>query len=240
MIFKGTRTNYGESIGILMLDSHFPRIPGDIGNATTFPFPVRYEIVKGAEIANVVTVQSSLILQKMIEGAKKLEQEGVRAITGSCGFLAIWQKEIARQVSIPVFTSSLLQVPIAHAITGGKPVGIITAQAKNLTPRHLESVNASNIPVVIYGLDEAKEFNKTFTYNGDTLVFEVVSREVVDAVRDMLAKNPGIGSIVLECSNIPPYANQISKITDLPIFDLVTLVKFVHSVVIKEKYVGYL
>ena len=203
MIYKGNRTNYGESIGILMLDSHFPRIPGDIGNATTFPFPVRYEIVKGAEIANGVNFQSTEILERMILAAKKLENEGVRAITGSCGFLAIWQKEIAQAVNIPVFTSSLLQIPLAYTITGGKPVGVITAQAKSLSPRHLEAVNASNIPVVIYGLEEAEEFNKTFTYNGFYLNYESVSDEVVNTVKSMLAKNPEIGSIVLECSNIP-------------------------------------
>lgn len=240
MIYKGNRTNYGETIGILMMDSHFPRIPGDIGNATTFPFPVRYEIVKGADIANVVTSQSSEILDRMIQGAKKLESEGVRAITGSCGFLAIWQKEIAAQVNIPVFTSSLLQVPLAHTITGGKPVGVVTALAKNLTNKHLQAVNASNIPIVIYGLDQAKEFNKTFTYNGETLDYNAVSNEVTEAVKDMLANNPDIGSIVLECSNIPPYASRISEMTGLPVFDLTTLVKFVHSVVIREEFKGYL
>lgn len=240
MLFKGNRTNYGESIGILMLDSHFPRIPGDIGNATTFSFPVRYEIVKGADIANVVTTQNTQVLDKMIQAAKKLEREGVRAITGSCGFLAIWQKELAKEVSIPVFTSSLLQIPIAYAITGGKTVGIITAQAKNLSLKHLESVNASNIPVVIYGLEDAEEFNKTFTYNGEILDFDGVSNEVVNTVQKMLASNPDIGSIVLECSNIPPYAGKISEITNLPIFDLITLVKYVHSVVIKDRFSGYL
>lgn len=240
MIFRGNRTNYGESIGILMMDSHFPRIPGDIGNATTFPFPVRYEIVKGADIANVVTTQNTQVLDKMIEAAKKLESEGVRAITGSCGFLAIWQKDIAKQVKVPVFTSSLLQIPLAYAITGGKPVGVITAQAKNLSSKHLEAVNASNIPIVIYGLEDAEEFNKTFTYNGETLDFDAVSSEIVKTVKSMIEKNTDIGSIVLECSNIPPYAKRVSEITDLPIFDLITLVKYVHSAVVKDKFVGYL
>lgn len=239
-IFRGNRTNYGESIGILMMDSHFPRIPGDIGNATTFPFPVRYEIIKGADIANVVTTQNTAILDKMIYAAKNLEKEGVRAITGSCGFLAIWQKEIASEVNIPIFTSSLLQIPIAYAITGSKTVGVITAQAKNLSAKHLESVNASNIPVVIYGLEDAEEFNRTFTYGGEILNFDAVADEIVGAVQNMLANNPNIGSIVLECSNIPPYAERISKITDLPIFDLTTLVRYVHSAVIRKKFKGYL
>lgn len=240
MIYKGNRTNYGESIGILMMDSSFPRIPGDIGNATTFPFPVRYEKIKGADIANVVNTQNSLVLERMVEAAKKMESEGVKAITGSCGFLAIWQKEIAKEVDIPVFMSALLQIPMAYVITGGKSVGVITAQAKKMTSKHLEAVNASDIPVVIYGLEETEEFNKTFTYDGETLNFVAVANEVNNTVQKMLRENAEIGSIVLECSNIPPFANAISKITNLPIFDLTTLVKFVHSVVIRNEFVGYL
>lgn len=33
MKMHGGFTNYGETIGVLMLDSTFPRPPGDIGNA---------------------------------------------------------------------------------------------------------------------------------------------------------------------------------------------------------------
>ena len=240
MIYQGDRTNYGESIGILMMDSSFPRIPGDIGNATTFPFPVRYKIVRGADIANVVESHSDIILNRMIEGARELERDGVKAITGSCGFLAIWQKEIAASVNIPVFMSSLLQVPFAYAVSGSKPVGIITAQAHNLTAKHMEAVHASNIPVIIRGMDPAPEFHKVFTDNGPVLDSDLVENEVAEIAKKMCADHAEIGSIVLECSNLPPYAARVARDTNLPVFDLTTMIKYIYSAVHRTAFCGHM
>lgn len=240
MIYKGKRTNYGEVLGILMMESYFPRIPGDIGNATTFPFPVRYEVIKGATIVNVVENRSTEILGLMIEAAKKMEAAGVRAITGSCGFLAIWQKELSKAVNIPVFTSSLLQVQMAHTLTGGKPVGIITASKRLLTDDHFKAVGANSVSKFVYGLDDAKEFNKTHTYGGDTLDFEKISEEVVSKALLLKEEHPEVGSIVVECTNVPPYSSLISEKIGIPVFDLITLCNYVYSVVIQKSYNGWL
>src|SRR5450830_1704998 len=111
-----SRCNYGELIGIIMLDTVFPRIPGDVGNATTFPFPVRYKRVNGASVKRVVKEADPQLLQPFIEAAQELEMEGVKAITTSCGFLVMFQKQIADAVKIPVLTSSLLQVPFVSKL----------------------------------------------------------------------------------------------------------------------------
>lgn len=239
-IYYGDKTNYGEVLGILMMDSSFPRIPGDIGNATTFDYPVHYEVVKGANIARVVENPDKAILKIMIEKAKKMESIGIRAITGSCGFLAIWQKEIAEAVDIPVFTSSLLQVPFASIFTGNKPVGIITAQKRNLTDKHFSSVGADGIPKFIYGLEDADEFNKTFTDGGSSLDFDKVENEILDKALLMQKEHPEIKSIVLECTNIPPYSYKISKKLGIPVFDTITLCNYVYSAIIRKKYKGWL
>ena len=86
-----------------MLDTVFPRIPGDIGNAATFSFPVRYKVVKGASPQRVVKEADTRLLEPFIEAARSLEKEGVKAIGTSCGFLAIFQRELADAVDIPVF-----------------------------------------------------------------------------------------------------------------------------------------
>ena len=121
MIVKGGRTNYGEPIGILMLDTKFPRIFGDIGNAETFSFPVRYKRVVGATPQRVVKEADPSLIEPFIEAAKELEQKGVSAITTSCGFLAIFQDYLADAVDIPVFTSSLIQVPLVYRMLKKKP-----------------------------------------------------------------------------------------------------------------------
>src|SRR5215216_3062485 len=111
---RGGRTVYGQALGILMLDTRFPRPPGDVGHAATWPFPVCYRIVQGAQPHRIMgETPDPALLAPFVEAARELEAAGVRAITTSCGFLAAFQRELAAAVSVPVLTSALLQVPLA-------------------------------------------------------------------------------------------------------------------------------
>ena len=150
-------------IGIIMLDTVFPRIPGDIGNPLTFPFPVRYQVVRGASPWRVVKEADVRLLRPFVEAARSLQNEGVKAIATSCGFLAIFQRELADAVRIPVFSSSLLQVPLARAMIGcDRKVGVLTASAESLTDRHFAGIGLPDIPMVVMGMEDAEEFTAAF------------------------------------------------------------------------------
>src|SRR5947207_12553533 len=134
---RGGFNQYGFTVGILMLDTRFPRIPGDMGNGATFPFPVRYHRVTGASPDLVVRRGAEGLLPAFVEGARALEREGVGAVTTNCGFLVKYQREMASAVSVPVFTSSLLIVPFVHRLLApGRRVGIMTVNAGTLTAEH--------------------------------------------------------------------------------------------------------
>lgn len=116
------------AIGILMLDTIFPRIPGDVGNPDTFAFPVKYKVVKGASPQKVVVDADPHLLQPFITAAHELVETGANAISTSCGYLAIFHRELVHALDVPVFTSSLLQVHIVQSIIErDQKVGIITA-----------------------------------------------------------------------------------------------------------------
>jgi hypothetical protein len=139
-IATGGKAIYGAPLGILMLEARFPRIPGDMGNATTWPFPVLYRVVKGASPERVVLNQASGLLDAFLEAAADLVDQGAEAITTNCGFLALFQRELAAHVRVPVATSSLIQVPWVQAtLPPGKRVGVITVSGGSLTPRHLQA-----------------------------------------------------------------------------------------------------
>ena len=233
MRVKGGQNIFGFSVGILMLDTQFPRIPGDMGNASTFPFPVLYHRVKGASPDRVVRQGQQELLPSFIEGARALEREGVRAVTTNCGFLAKFQAEVAASVSIPVFTSSLMLVPLVHRmLPPKKAVGIMTVDASSLRPEHSAGAGITkDIPTVVAGMETEKEFTRVMLDNELELDVEAARQEHVSVARRLVEAHPEIGAIVLECTNMPPYRRDIQEATGLPVFDITTLIQMVHDAV---------
>jgi len=207
-------------MGILMLDTAFPRPPGDIGNPATFEFPVRKEIVSGAHPERIVLEDASRWLPAFVEAARNLEQQGARLITTSCGFLAPFQQAIAAAVTVPVLTSSLhLYGKIAASLEPGKQVGILTISPATLSPAHLQ---AAGIPqdATIGGMPETSHFRGAILENRTTLDLKQAEAEHVAAALALQAANPNLGAILLECTNMPPYAEAIATATGLPVFSL--------------------
>jgi hypothetical protein len=228
---RGGFNQFGFTVGILMLDTRFPRIPGDMGNATTFPFPVRYHRVTGASPDLVVRRGAAGLLPSFVEAARALEREGVGAITTNCGFLVKYQRELAAAVAVPVFTSSLLLVPLVYRMLApGRRVGLMTVNAASLSPEHMAGAGIGpDIPLAVAGMEGEKEFTRVML--GDELEMDVdlAREEHVRVARRLMAEHPDIGAIVLECTNMPPYAADIQRETGRPVFDITTLVRMAHD-----------
>jgi hypothetical protein len=209
-------------LGILMLDTRFPRIVGDVGNAASYDFPVIFRRMEGIGSADAVAAHPDRprVLSALKANAEALAAQGAVGLGTSCGFLALYQDDLAAVSPVPVATSALLHIKALK----GRRAGVITASAKNLTPAHLAAVGApGDTPVV--GLPEDSSFAGTFLRNGLTLDRETVEREVVTAGRELVARHPDIDTIVLECTNLPPYKPALAKALDLPVLDVLDLLK---------------
>jgi len=228
---RGGFNQYGFTVGILMLDTRFPRIPGDMGHAATFPFPVRYHRVPGASPDLVVRRGAAGLLPAFVEGALQLEREGVGAVTTNCGFLVKYQAELAAAVRVPVLTSSLLLVPLVHRmLPPGRRVGILTVNAAGLADEHLRGAGIGReIPLAVAGLEGEKEFTRVLLGDEAELDVDQAREEHVRVARRLVGDHPDIGAIVLECTNMPPYAADVQRATGLPVFDIVSLVTLVHG-----------
>ena len=229
-IAKGGKAVYGAPLGILMLEARFPRIPGDMGNATTWPFPVMYRVVKGASPERVVLNGAAGLLQDFLDAAADLVAQGAEAITTNCGFLALFQRELAAHVRVPVATSALMQVPWVQAtLPPGQRVGVVSVSAQSLTPRHLE---AAGVPLdtPIAGTEDGKEFFRVLIL-GEKLDMDVglAAKDILDAARGLVARHPDIGAIVLECTNMPPYAHAVRETLGIPVYDIYSLVTWLHA-----------
>ena len=240
MILKGGTNFSGIPIGILCLETYYGRPPGHLRNASTFRFPVMYRIVKGATAMRVVKEADSELLNPFIKAARELEQEGVLAITGSCGFLALFQNELADSVNIPVFTSSLIQIPMVHRmLRRNQKVGILTASKSALTAAHLESVGAETVPVCVAGMDNQKEFCEVVIEGcRKELDLARLGQEVLAVVEMLAEDHPAMGALVIECTDLPPFAHLIQEKIQIPVFDIVTLTNMVYETLVRTPYQG--
>lgn len=244
MIYKARKgqVSYGEAIGILMLDTYTPFIPGDVGNASTYSFPVRYETVEGLTVSRIFSKDESAY-DSLKEAAKKLAGQGVRAITGDCGFMAIYQQDLAEEMDIPIFLSSMLQVPFILRIIGtGRKVGVLSANGESLNdPQLLKKVGISNFASIkIKGLEDKPHFYESIIKEVGVLDSEKIEREVVEAAMELVEEDPKIGAILLECSVLPPYGAAVQEAVNLPVFDYITMINYVYSAVVKERFNGFM
>ena len=224
-----TAQSYGQAIGILMLDSHVPFVPGDVGNASTFGYPVIYRIVLGLK-PEVCLEGAPELEESVTQAARALADEGVRGISSDCGFMLQYQDAVRDAVSVPVCLSSLLQLPfISRTLRSGQPIGIVTADSKHLSEAFIRraGVEVDN-PLVIRGMRNEPEF-QSVTRRSGTLDTDVMSEETIGVARRMVDECPDIGAVLLECSMLPPYAKAVQDAIRLPVYDFITLIDFMHS-----------
>ncbi|WP_319530882.1 aspartate/glutamate racemase family protein [uncultured Cohaesibacter sp.] len=218
-------TRQMAKIGVLMLDTHFNRIPGDVGNSHSWSTPVLFKTVKGANPANVVFGGAEGLLDPFIKSALELVDEGARAITTSCGFLAIYQKELAAALPVPIFASSLMQAPLIKAILpADKQVGILTFSAQSLTERHLVGAGADP-ETPIQGVKPDSKFAHYYGNRPDAeLDFAQFETDVLEAAETLVKAHPNTGAILCECTNLPPHSRAIAEHTGLPVYDIMGFV----------------
>jgi len=212
------------ALGVLMLDTRFPRLVGDIGNPATFPFAVRYRVVAGASPSRVVVEADRTLLAPFVAAARALADEGCAAISTSCGFLALFQGELQAAVTVPVWSSSLLLLPeLQAALPAGRRVGVVTADVGSMTSAHLRAAGAAE-DTPVEGLSPDSAFHATLIDNRPELDAGLAEAATVAAALRLANRHPELGAIVLECTNMPPYAEAVRAATGLPVHDITTLI----------------
>ena len=231
---------YGHAVGILLLDYRGPFIPGDVGNATTYGYPVLYRVVKGLTLDRVL-VGDPAYEEAVVEACKEMEAYGVRAISSDCGFLINYQEAVTRAVKIPVLLSSMLQLPfIASAFGNKRPVGLVTATSEKISNRVLEAAGVrTETPIIIKGMQEKPHFDEAIMRECGELDPDVIEAEVIQACREVLEQEPDTAAFLLECSLLPPYARAVQEAVGRPVFDFISMINYLYAGTHPKRYEGY-
>lgn len=235
------RASAGQPIGILLLDTSVPFIPGDVANASTYRFPVRYRKVDGFTVAQALGRDPS-VYDALLDAAGDLVVQGCRAVTGDCGFMGLHQKRLAADLDAPVFLSSLLQIPfISLLLPDSARIGVITADAGGLTDELLAAVGVTDRSrLVLAGLENRPAFRRFAIEETGTLDEEAVRSEMIETASALVRRDPAVRALLLECSLLPPYAADVAQVTGLPVFDYITMINYVFEAVVKERFTGFM
>lgn len=222
---KSLQISKRTKIGVLMLETDFPRLPGDIGNPESFDNPVIYRTIKGASPHKVVQTQDAALLQPFIKTGKELIAEGAELIMTSCGFLIYFQKELQNALTVPVITSSLLMFTQLEQRYGQGKIGIMTISGTSLTPDILAKASIP-LDTPIGTTEHGKEFTAAILENRKMFDIQLCEEDNVNAAIQLLKENPNVTTILLECTNMPPHAKAIKNATGLEVYSIMDVLKY--------------
>ncbi|MFT5113457.1 MAG: aspartate/glutamate racemase [Parasphingorhabdus sp.] len=235
---KKGQISYGHDIGILMIDCHNPFIPGDVGNAYTYDFPVLFHLIPEVTIKRLVDEGDLTLSQNIVDAARYLQRQGVKAITSDCGYMIHFQDVVREAVDVPVMMSSLLQLPLISAfLPASQSIGIICAKSKSLTADMLsKAFPAQDRRLFVAGMEDQPEFRHAILDEKGSLDPNAIRQEVVTVGKELVAQNPSIGAVLFECSNLPPYAKALQDEIQRPVFDFTTMINFVRASCVRRNF----
>ena len=228
---------YDTPIGILCLDTLFPKPPGQLRNPLTFDFPVVCRVLRGVGAKEILSSTSAQLETLFVDAARELERDGVKAIAGSCGFMARFQSQIAAELHVPVFLSSLLQLPLVRLMHGEKAeIGVLTASSQALTPAHFANCATPMESVHIRGMEGNPEFWETIT-EGKRHDFDMerLEAEIVGSAA-AFAREKALDALVLECTDLSAFSAPIQRAINLPVYDINSLVEYAYYAVCRKDY----
>ncbi|MDP4128318.1 MAG: aspartate/glutamate racemase family protein [Bacillota bacterium] len=222
---KGGYNSYGQLAGILMLGSTTPRAPGDLGHALTFDFPVRYGFAPNFPFADLIDGKKEN-LHFVIEAVKDLKNQGSRFVAADCGLFSVFHQEVNAECGIPFLSSSLMMIPFLKGIYPGKKIGVLTGDTRILSEKHLQPVGARLEDIAMEGLENSSEFQRVVIEHEDNLDLSFLERDTLQAGQRLIEKHPGIGAIILECTNLNTFKQSLQQQLGLPVYDMMSLVNW--------------
>jgi hypothetical protein len=226
-------------VGVLMLDTGFDRIAGDIGHPDTFAFDTRYAVVAGASAHRAVEEGAVGLLEPFVAAGQSLADQGCGLVTTSCGFLAVHQRALAAALPVPVVTSSLLALPSLLALLDpAARVGVVTANAAALSAAHLDGAGvpaAERRRLALIGLEATAHLYPALIGDAPGPDPAVAGPEVVAAAGAAVAADSAIAALLCECTNLPPYRAALAAATGLPVIDIVTVVEGLRAALVRSR-----
>lgn len=230
MMLEGGKLYYDVPVGIICLESWFPKPIGHVRNPRSFDFPIVMKVIKGVDVPRMVFGKDKEIEKIIVDAACELEKEGVMAIAGSCGFMARYQDAVTDAVKVPVVLSSLIQLPIVRLMHGPKAViGVLTASGQSLSQEQF--VGRDSGPLHIQGMEGSQEFRETILEGKrNDFNMDILQKEITNEAYNF-AKQQKLDALILECTDLSAFAKPVQEKIKIPVYDLNGVINYVCAAV---------
>ncbi len=226
------------TVGVIAIQLDYAKLPGNVVNPATYDFPVIFKRVE-FEIERLFAGDKTLV-DDVIAAAKELEACGASVIVGACGFFAHFQDAVADAVEVPVYLSSLTQLPLIElGLKKDQKVLVFAADGASVTDDMLSHVGASRERLIIQNVGDRPAF-EPIRYGVKPLDNGALIDDMCQLACACCDKHPEIGAVLLECSDLPPYAADVQTACKRPVYDFVTLINWAHHAVAQRPYYGWL
>lgn len=237
IMIKGGHLHYGIPIGVLCLESYFAKPAGHVRNPLSFRFPVVCHVVRGIDVPRLLFNPTPDLMEPFIQAARQLEKDGVKGIVGSCGFMALFQKELSQCVRIPILASSLAQLPLLRLAHGPEArIGVLTASAGALTRAHFAGVGEDRNNYVVQGMEASKVFSDTILTGLAPDMDEDAMREDICATAERLHADHALDALLLECTDLSAFARAVQQRINIPVYDINSLAEYLAYSVCRAAY----
>ena len=234
-------SNFPPKIGILCWElsqvtrsiKQLSKMKRHCTNPDSYSYPVIIRRVEGINAKTVVIRPNENVLNKYVKESKEMISRGVKAITTSGGFNAIHQRKLADAVDVPVFTSSLMQIPfVSRMLRSDQSVAVITARGSSLTNEHMQNAGIErDISLHVFGVEDCREWGKLLNLSKGEMDLKIAEEEIISISMNAIKDLHEIGAFVLECTDMCPFADAIKKATSLPVFDFITMTNYVYQAI---------
>lgn len=237
MTYKGGYVHYDIPIGVLCLESYFPKPPGHIRNPLSFSFPIVCHVLKGIDVEKMLFAPESGLASRLIAGAQQLEKDGVKAIIGSCGFMALFQEQLSAHVTIPVFSSSLLQIPLVRLAHGPKArIGVLTASAEALGVQHFAAVGVDRNDYAVAGMEQEPVFSDLILRQTQKDMDLRAMEQAVCSVVEKMHAQYSLDALILECTDLSAFSKAVQEKITVPVYDVNSLAEYAAHAVVRRNY----
>lgn len=219
-------------VSVLQLDTRFCRVPGDIGCAESYVQDPEIIRVPCASVANIVTDQPGQIdLDPFLHA---IEQATGDIVVTSCGFLSPFQDQLQSMTRKPIIASVLNMLSDLNVMKGADRSSVLTFDATRLVETHFPNPYRANDFRVVglrpnNPLRQRIEEDVSDCFDASDLVDSVIADFA-------LAVMPTTETVILECTNLPPYKPQMRHDSNVRIIDILSAIERIAPNTIAPQY----